>query len=304
MLSLLIPTHDYDCAALIEGLSQQGQALRQALGSGVFDFEILVFDDASTKLETVAANREALSRCGGRLIIAPTNVGAGHARNALARAARFPYLVFMDCDAALCSPDFLARYWADRERADVVCGAILNPPDFSPQGHELRYRYEKQAERYRSVAVRNQHPYDRFTVFNALIRRDVFLAILFDDRCHHYGYEDALFGFRLEDEGYTVLHTDNPLIHNGIDTNESFMRKTETALQTLHHLGAPLTERATVARWAHRLGRWRMAGLATRLFRLTQKSILRQLLGHRPSLLLLQFYKLGYYLTLSTPLPA
>jgi len=298
MLSLLIPSHNCNCATLISGLAEQGRALREELGRAVFDFEILVFDDASTDVAAREANREAVTLCGGRFLTAQENVGAAQGRNTLAQAARFPYLLFIDDDATLCTPDFLARYWADRERADVVCGRVLNPPAFPLRGHELRYRYEKKAEKQRAAAVRNQHPYERFTAFNTLIRRDVFLSVQFDTRCQRYGHEDTLFGYCLEEKGISILHTDNPLIHTGIDTNEAFLRKTETALSTLRQIGVPLTERTPVARWAQGLARWHVAPLFALLFRLTHTIVRRQLRGHHPSLWLLQFYKLGFYLTL------
>lgn len=297
MFSFLIPTHDYDCSALIAGLDAQARELR---ASGVvpgFDYEILLYDDASTREDVLAANCEAINRSGGQLLQGTMCQGQNHARIALIAAARYPYLVLMDSDAELCSADFVRRYVEARDTAPVVCGGLRNPERESFRGCELRYRYEKKAEPQRTVAWRTSHPYDRFSAFNVLIHRTVFDRVTFDARCNRYGYEDALFGLDLERLGIPIAHIDNPLIHAGIDSNESFLRKSETAINMLRELGSPMTDRATISCTADRLERLHLGGLLRFIFPRIRVAMRRQLLSHRPSLFVFKLYKLGLYLS-------
>lgn len=299
MLSILIPVHNYDCTRLIADLAAQCHRLRDELGPTLFDYELLLFDDASDDVSVSLGNRRVAESVGGHYIRSEKNVGPAFARNSLAAAARFPYLLFIDSDAAVCSDDFIARYWADRSKADVVCGALVNPSGPIPRECELRYRYEQGAAGIRSLAWKNANPYAHFTVFNALIRRDVFERSRFDERCNHYGHEDTLLGLRLQAIGASVLHTSNALVHMGIDKNETFLTKTELALRMIQRIGSPLTEQTHVARLANKVRAVGLSCAIVSVYRVSRKLLRRNLLGHHPSLLLFKFYKLGYYLRLS-----
>ena len=107
-------------------------------------------------------------------------------------------------------------------------------------------------------------------------------------QCTEYGYEDMLFGVVLESHGIQITHIENPLVHMGIDTNEEFLGKTETALRTLHKLGGKATEYSTLAQTAKWL---RKRGLAPATLKIFNSS-------RNPSLHLFQFYKLCYFMTL------
>ena len=299
MLSLLIPSYNEDCSQLVRDLHSQCQCLKDDLGSQVFDYEIIVGDDASTDQVIVQANREAceeLAHC--RFISSEENVGQAVLRNQLADLARFPYLIFMDSDAAVCSTSFVPNYWASRDEADVVFGGVRNPDGACPLGCELRYRYEHHAEQMRTLEWRKAHPYDAFTAFNVMMSHVAFDRVRFDVRCRHYGYEDALMGLQLQHLGLTMAHIENPLVHLGIDSNASFMNKTETALRTLHSLGSPMTDSAGPSRWQQRLASWHLDGCAVRAFQLFKPLLRKNLLGRHPSVLLLNAYKLGYYCSL------
>ena len=201
----------------------------------------------------------------------------------------------MDSDAEVCTDDFILAYWQQRDVADVLIGSITNLAE-APAGCELRWRYEKQAELHRTLDGRRQHPAAEFTVFNAFFRRSVFDRVRFDEaRCKDYGYEDALFGLEVAAAGFSILPVDNPLRHLGIHPNEHFLHQTEVALRTLARLGAPMTERAKVAKAWCRLHRWHMDGVYCLLFKMTKSALRRNLLSQRPILFLFNLYKLGIY---------
>lgn len=296
VLSILIPTYNADCTRLMADLAAQCAA--HAAAHPDFSYEILVGDDASSRHDLTARNRHTAERLGVRYLLMDENQGQSRLRNVLARAAKGTHLLFIDSDAQVCTPDFIARYAADAPRADVVCGALRNPQPPFAENCTLRYRYEKKAEGQRSAAYRNSHPYERFTAFNAMMARSVWEQIPFEERCRQYGYEDALMGLEMQRLSISILHTDNPLIHLGIDSNASFLHKTETALRTLLALGPPMTLHAGASRVAAQLARRHMLGLAARGFRLCRGIMRRHLLGRHPSLTVFNLYRVGYYASL------
>lgn len=293
MLSILIPVYNRDCTRLVAALSAQACALRDT-SAGRFRFEIIVADDASTSAAALRANSRLGRIEGCRYVVHADNLGRARIRNWLAREARYDHLLFMDCDAEVCTPDFLSRYWDVRLQADVVCGSLRNLPA-CPPGCALRYRYELRAARRRTPDFLNRSPYARFTAFNALFRRSVFARVCFDERCTEYGYEDALMGVMMQRLGISVVHVDIPLVHAGIDTSRAFLDKTEAALRVLSRLGEPMQTEAAVSRLARRLARFGLRLPVALTFRAVRPLLRRQLLGSRPSLLLLDAYKLGYY---------
>lgn len=289
MLSILIPTHEYYCDELVMALVGDAKGIDE-------EVEIIVCSDASSASFDAELQRRlsAIDDAAVRFIRADEHLGPARTRNLLARESRGDLLLFIDADAELTKRGFLARHLADAPDADVVCGALMNPASVPP-GHELRMRYERAAEKKRSAEWRNLHPYENFTPFNVLIHRRAFEELQFDERCKEYGYEDALYGLQLKEEGISILHTDNALIHRGIDTNESFLRKTETALRTLSHLGEPMQSHAGASRMCRKLGKWGLLPLLRLAFRLSKPFLLSNLTGKRPNLRLFSFYKLGYY---------
>ena len=297
MFSILITTYNYDCSRFVRDLDVQCADF-MACTPG-FDYEIILGDDASTDETSKRANCEAveqLAHC--RYVAATENSGLAAMRNRLAGEARFPYLLFFDSDAEVCTENFIATYWANRDKADAVCGALRNPAGKAAPGTELRWRYEHKAEKIRTVEYRMEHPYNFFTAFNLLISRDVFQRIRFDARCSQYGYEDALFGLELQRKGVSIVHIDNPLIHLGIDSNVSFLSKTETALRTLCALGSPMQDFAGASRLQRKLQRAGLSRLLAAAFCTVRPLLRRHLLGRHPSLLVFNAYKLGYYCNL------
>lgn len=294
-LSILIASHNHDCSRLITDLSAQCTRLKTSGGALC---EIIVGDDASDNTQTLQANREACAACGVKFVEMAQNVGKANLDNLLADESAGEWLMFIDDDAEVCTDDFVAQCVKDRTLADVVCGLLITPGDGAPEGCELRYRYEHAATANRTVEARNRHPYDNFTTFNPIMSREAFDATGFDPRCTDYGFEDVLFGHEIEKQGLTIAHTNTPLVHTGIDSNASFLDKTERATATLLRLGHPLTDHVGASRVAQRLHRMGVEGLTRLALTPLLPAIRRNLLGRRPNLTLFKIYKLGYYLKL------
>ncbi|MBO5677700.1 MAG: glycosyltransferase family 2 protein [Bacteroidaceae bacterium] len=295
MLSLLIPTYNFDCLLLIQELHEQCEALRAV--DGEFDYEIVVADDCSPRKDLVHALQETTELLGERvrLMALPKNVGRAAVRNRLLSEARGAWVVLMDSDARVVHDDFVKKYWEVRNRMEVVAGGILHPSTIE-RGYELRIVYERSFEKERRVEWRQKHPYAHFSVFNLMARKDVITKFCFDLRCEEYGYEDFFLGVALEAAGVPVSHIDNPLLHTGIDTSEVFLGKAETAVRTLSRLPQELRNKTGLEAHASRLRRLRLDGLFTTAFSGVQSAVRGQLLSKRPSVLLLQLYKLFVYL--------
>ena len=182
----------------------------------------------------------------------------------------------------------------------MVVGGLRHQQENLNPNLSLRFKYEKEADKHRSAAERSLHPYSKFTPFNVMIRRSTFLCIGFDEDCKEYGYEDALFGVELMKREIQILHIENPLIHMGLDTNEIFLRKSETALRTLKSLGDKMECHSYVGRTYLKFKKWRIDWMIKGFHQLFGKTIRRHLLSSRPSLFWFSVYKLGYYATLTS----
>lgn len=289
MLSIIIPTKDYDCHLLIEELHRQGET------AGI-PFEIILGEDGTAE-ENLAFNSIADTLTNCRRIITNENIGRARMRNLLASESRHPNLIFIDSDAVIENKEFLANYATALKTDSVVCGGLYHA-DKQPDGEcSLRYRYEKAADKLRDAATRSKAPYDRFTTFNFAIRKEIFISILFDNSITRYGYEDVLFGKELKKRGIPIAHIDNKLLHSGLENNATFLAKTEQAIASLARIKERLGNTPLLSA-ADKLHRYHLKGAFMSLWKLCRKTLVKNLMSSKPSLWIFKIYKLGYYLSL------
>ena len=101
MLSILIPTYNYDCYDLVAELHRQASTLN-------INFEIIVADECSkTELPRLPLINQ-LPNC--QLIKPQHNLGRAKIRNFLADQSRFNHLLFLDSDSFPANNDFLKNY--------------------------------------------------------------------------------------------------------------------------------------------------------------------------------------------------
>ena len=279
MLSILIPTYNYDCRRLVSDLHQQAEQ------AGI-DYEIIVADDASPKPIYKEKNREINTLLHCRLIELPENVGRARIRNRLADEAQHPWLLFVDCDAEVISPTFITDYLRHTD-AEVVCGGLCHADILPSPTVSLRYAYEKRADRRRAARYRNRRPYEQFTPFNFCIRRDTFQAIRFDESIREYGHEDTLFGIELQHR--------QAQIHTGLEENLVFLNKTRLALRNLAAMENSMQGHSSLLSAYGLLKKCRLHQLAARWFIKQEQRLTQQLTGPSPRLPLFIVYKLGYY---------
>lgn len=287
MLSILIPTYNYDCTRLVNDLHQQADSL------GI-PYEIIVADDASPIHTYKERNRaiKALHHC--RLIELPTNLGRARIRNLLADEARYHWFLFMDADAEVTSPTFIADYLAHTD-AEVICGGLCHADSLPSPNVSLRYAYEKRADKHRAARYRNQAPYERFITFCFMIRSDVFHSIRFDESITEYGHEDTLFGIELECQKVDIRHIDNPMRQGGIETNEEFLEKTHASIRNLEQKEDTFLAHSQLIRAYRLLHRFHLTGLLSRYYAKNQDALTARLCSTHPHLFLFFFYKLAYY---------
>lgn len=220
MISILIPTYNYNITSLAAVLH------KQALESYV-DFEIIVMEDGSTL--NVEANKtiENLEFC--KHISLEENIGRSAIRNKLADDAQYEHLLFIDCDAEVCSLHFVEKYLTFCKEQCIVIGGTAYDPNENNPAYSLRLKYGRKREA-RSAVERNKN---NFATFNFLISKSIFNQVRFNESIRGYGHEDMLFGHQVHQLGYEFIQIENPLIHKGLDDNRTFIRKTEEGVRNL-----------------------------------------------------------------------
>lgn len=291
MLSILIPTYDYTCYKLVYDLHKQAEKL------GV-PYEIIVAEDGSHSPVNIIANHKITELPNCIHHIRKANIGLAATRNELANMAKYDWIIILDSDAIVEKEDFLHTYLASTGKAEVVVGGLYHQEKNFDPNKSLRFKYEKKADKQRGAAYRNMQPYSQLSCFNIMMHKPTFMNILFDKDCKEYGYEDALFGVELEKRHISILHIDNALMHNGLDTNEAFVKKSETALRTLLSLNGKMNGRSHVENAYTKLKNAHLAWIASCMHSLFGSMLKRNLVGRNPSLLLFSIYKLGYYAAL------
>lgn len=289
MISVVIPTFNDDCVELSRALAAQASAIEG------FEWEVVVADDGSTDVETVAHNEaiNLMPHC--RYLRRKVNVGRARIRNVLAQEARGEWLLFIDGDARIIVDDYLQRFLEASKHAAVCYGGYRMMPG---PANNLRWQYERSAAQSHTVERRREQPYQSFKICNLLIRRDLMLAHPLDNRYTRYGYEDVMMGRQLREAGVAVEHIDAPVGFFKYDDNARFVAKTEEGLHTLYEFRKDLEGYSALLDASLRMNGTVKAGFWL-LYRALGPMWRRNLVGRNPKLWLFKMYKMGYFLNLS-----
>ncbi len=291
-LSVLIPAYERTCYKLVEDLHRQLEQSGMA-------YEIIVAEDGSKDQVTIIANRRITELPNCRHIIRKENIGRAGIINFLISEAKGEWCIIMDSDAQVVTQDYISCYINNaKDDVDLVVGSLVNPDTLPAPNATLRYRYEKAAEPCRTAEYREHHPYERFTTFNFMGRRQVLLEVPFDERCTEYGFEDALMGIEMRRKGKRVKHIDNPLMHLGFESNAVFLNKTRTALRSLKKIEADMLPHTSLGKVINRLEQLHLISVVRITYSIVRPLLERNLQGQHPNLNVFAAYKLGYYLSL------
>lgn len=284
MISILVPIYNFDSRELIKELHRQCE-------EADVDYDILVADDAST--ECLDAIKEISEYPYVTFFKYDENQGRSAIRNALAVHAKHNFLLFIDCDAQICSNDFIKNYIPClKENVCVFGGRALYPypltDDFS-----IEQMYNAKVE---TKYVENHV----FTSFNFLIDRELFLAYMFDDNISGYGHEDTMLAYRVS-ETTKIEYIDNPLVHLGISNNETYLNKVKESCLNLLKLAEYYSydeAMSAIRLWVvyKKIKRAKIDRLVRYVIKLHYQYLIKKVMSKKSSLLALDLLKLHYIL--------
>jgi hypothetical protein len=185
----------------------------------------------------------------------------------------------------------------------VICGGTLYHDSVPGDPDKLlRWKYGKWREQ-KSAAERNKHPHAGFSTFNVLIEKSVFSIIRFNEELKQYGHEDTLLGYQLKKAGINILHIDNGLMHEGLESNRDFLNKTKLGIENLSKLFDKVTDKKSFSETVLMLkiyNKLRLLGLTrilAAIFIRYRDQMEIRLDSSNISLLLFAFYKMSMFCT-------
>ena len=290
LLSILIPTYNYDVFSLVENL------YKQAIKADIA-FEILVFDDASQKNFNNPKINE-LAHCS--FTVLEKNIGRSAIRNLLAKSAKYEWLLLLDADVFPVNDTFISTYIEQTKSSDFkyFSGGIAYKNERPEKDKILRWKYghHREALLYKDV-LKGKISY---MIINILAHKTVFEKVGFDEKIRFYGYEDIIFTYEIM-KLFEVSFIDNPVFHLNEDTSEVFLTKAKTSMETLHfliHNNSIDVNKVKIAKVYMKLKKIGLRPIFSFLHRLFKKKMEKNLLSAKPSLFLFDLYRLGYLCSL------
>jgi len=225
MLSILIPTYDYNAYPLVCELE------KQAIKTNCI-YEIICFDDGS-KSSINIENKNINNLKNSKFIELRENIGLSNIRNTLAEASTYENLLFIDGDSIVSSNNYIQNYLKVlNENYDVIYGGRIHPKKVEPN-RKLRWKYGIYKEDS-NVLKRIKNKYISVIFNNTIIRKSVFNKIYFNKEITQYGHEDTVFAYELSKMNASVLHIENSVLHGDVDLNTVFYNKTKKAINNLN----------------------------------------------------------------------
>lgn len=293
-ISLLIPVFDYDIIALV-------YSMKSAFGKVPEFTEILIGDDGSSP--EFREKYKLLEDENIRVIVSEKNIGRSAIRNKLALEAKSDFLLFIDADAMLpgTAEAYLLKWIPMMKISRVLIGGTLYHDSVPGDPDKLlRWKYGKVREQ-RKAAERNKHPNACFSTFNVLIEKSVFLKIRFNEELKQYGHEDTLMGYQLKMAGIKVLHIDNGLFHEGLESNKEFLEKTKLGIENLSKLYDIVTDKKAFSetvrtlRLYNRFHFFRLTGILARVYVRYKEWMEIHLDSNKVSIRLFSLYKMSMF---------
>ena len=293
MLSILIPTYNYNVYPLVTELKNQADTLEIA-------YEILVQDDVSSSFLQENAVINLLEYCSYTLN--PENLGRGNTINLLNNRAQFEYVLIMEADAFPEKKSYLKDLIASiNQKTTVLFGGVIYPKQKPENNKVLRWKYGKVRESI-PLLKRLKNPYHFVFTWNLLLKKEILANYNFPQNVKEYGYEDVVFIKQLKANKIPIQHINSRLVHFNSETSLTFITKTEKAVTTLQQLilAKKLDVSDTTIGKAYKIVRfWQLHFLVLFLFKRFAKKMIANLTSSNPSLIILDFYKLGYFCLLN-----
>jgi hypothetical protein len=284
MLSVLIPIYNINCTALVEDLLLQ-------LAESLENYEIICIDDHS--IESFLFENISLKTLENVAYYELTeNIGRARIRNLLAEKGKYDNLLFIDADSGIICNDFIKKYLESIKEEKVIYGGTRYQKNRPKDKRKiLHWKYALKYEAL-PVGARYKKPFLAFMSNNFLIKKDIFMNVLFDIEHRGYGYEDTLFADQIKKTGNRIFHIDNPVEHTGLATVDIFLSKTDEAMKNLAILYSTrkMPETALIRLYIF-LKKYKLDKFAGRIIKLFLQLIKRNLNSRNPSLFFFQMYK-------------
>lgn len=294
MISVLIPTYNYNVFPLVSILFEQ-------LEKSTVSFEIICLDDGSEKFHSENQQTNFLNNCSYSIL--EKNIGRSAIRNLLAKKAKYENLLFLDADVIPVSENFISTYLSHiNSEEKAIYGGIRYQEEKPEKNQVLRWVYGNSREAL-SVEKRNENNYLSFLTLNFLISKSVFEKVKFNENIPNLRHEDTLFSFDLKQAQIEVIHIENPIIHNGLESSLVFLKKSEESLQGLDYLienKLLSSEYVRLSEKFKKFKKYNLEGLYLFFYKTFKKSFLKNLLGKNPSMFVFDLYRLGYFMALKT----
>ena len=142
-----------------------------------------------------------------------------------------------------------------------------------------------------------------FSTFNVLIEKSIFSKLRFNEELKQYGHEDTLFSYQLLKAGIKILHIDNGLIHEGLESNHDYLNKTKLGIENLSRLYDKVTDKKTFSSSVPMLRIYkflrflRIPRLLAWIFIRFRERMEIKIDASNPSLELFAFYKVSMFCT-------
>lgn len=295
MLSILVPIYNYNAFPLVLELHKQCLAC-------TVDFEIICIDDASTDHQPKNNPIQFLTNC--YFVELSQNIGRSKIRNLLASKSNYEWLLYIDSDTFPKNTDFISNYirQINLSAKNVVFGGIVYTKDKPDNDQLLRWLFGQKREAI-AVSERKKNPYLTTFVSNLLIKKTVFDTLSFNEEITKYGYEDFVFIQNLKLENIEIKHIENPLYHLNLETSSLFLSKTKTALETLLFISknnSKIEIDSKIIKTHKVLCDLKINLLIAKIFQKLRLKLEYHLTSEKPSLLVFDCYKIGYFCYLNS----
>jgi hypothetical protein len=295
MLSILIPTYNYNVYPLVTELKKQADDLK-------IEYEILIQDDCSTNSENRNQNRIINDLEQTCVFFNTINLGRGNNINSLVTKAQFNWILLLDCDTFPFDSNFILNYLnaLSSQKASFYFGGIIYKKERPKEDEMLRWVYGNKREAI-PLDIRNKNKYRYALTSNILVKKSILTQTPFLTTLTKYGFEDLVLILELQKINIDIQHIKNPLYHLNLEKSIVFIKKQQASLENLKFLldSKIISPKATrISYLKDKIGYFPINKLVILLFKLFKKPILNNLTSKNPKLYLFDFYRLGYFFNL------